>query len=115
MLKASPRNWIVAISPARNSFTRLVFRFHWPGPNRMLRPELPNANCPGARKAAGSNQRVIPGLSTSGLIPVASARVEYQPAIDGVYVTLKGSPERICASADRFQPPMNWLNQPLLL
>src|SRR5436190_298047 len=38
----------------------------------------------GALKAAGLNHRVMPVLSTSGLIPVASARVEYQPAKDGV-------------------------------
>ena len=78
MLKASPRNWIVATSPARNSFTRLVFRFHCPGPNRILRPEFPKVNWPGALKAVGLNHRVMPGLSSSGLIPVASARVEYQ-------------------------------------
>jgi hypothetical protein len=43
--------------------------------------------------AAGLNQRLMLAFSTLGLMPVASARVAYQPAWLGTKVTLKGVPE----------------------
>src|SRR5262245_44603315 len=65
-LKNSARNSNLSFSVSRVVLKRAVSQLKNPGPNSMLRAELPYVNGAGTAKASGLNQRAVDGLLTFG-------------------------------------------------